>query len=229
MNPIRTLLSSRKLTLAAIALAVVSLAPSAYANPITINFDSVAVAPGASVSGATVTNYLAGYGVTLSGMLPGESAYIFNASTTPWMAVPSSPNVFIVGGINPIDTVTLNFATPADNFSFDRVGNIAAYSPSGTTKGPWSATAYNAANVSLGSVGEGYIGTYGDVPTVSFSLLFSGIDHIAFTGNSYGFAGTNMPILDDFSFTSTSVPEPASLALVSLGLVGVGFIRRKKA
>lgn len=201
----------------------------AYANLVTINFDSVAVAPATSLSGAPVTSYLAGYGVTLSGMLPGETANIYNASTTPWMATPSSPNVFIVGGINPIDTVTLNFATPVDNFSFDRVGNIAAYSPSGTIKGSWFATAYNASNVILGSVGEGLISTYSDVPTQTFSLAFQGIYHIDFTGNSYNFAGTNMPVLDNLTFTSSPVPVPAAAWLLGSGLLGLMGVARRKA
>jgi hypothetical protein len=203
------------------------LASSAYANVVNIDFDSLSVAPGSSISGAPVTNYLASYGITLSGMLAGESEYVLNASNINWVSSHSGPNVFFVGGINPIDTFTLNFSTAVDNFSFDRIGNVAAYSPSGTTKGPWSAVAYDAANNVLGSIGEGYIGTYGDVPTQTFTLANTGIDHIAFTGNSFNFAGTNLPMMDNFSFTA-EVPEPGTCALFLAGLVALGFIGRRR-
>ncbi len=204
------------------------LAPGAYADTVNVTFDQLSIPPGSSVTGAPVTNYLAGYGISLSGMLSGESASIVNASSIQWMATPSLPNVFIVGGINPIDTFTLNFSSVVDNFSFDRVGNIAAYSPSGTTKGPWSATAYDASNNILGSVGEGYIGTYADVPTQTFTLADTGIAYIAFTGNSYNFAGTNLPVMDNLSFTTSPVPEPETYAMMLVGLGLLGFMARRR-
>jgi hypothetical protein len=219
-----------KLTFVTLPLAVALFSQSAYADTVTINFDSVAVAPGSLLSGAPVTSYLGGYGLTLSGMLPGEAAYIFNASTTAWMDVPSLPNIFLVGGHPNIDTFTLNFATPVDNFSFDRVGNVAAYSPTGTIKGSWSATAYNASNVSLGSVGEGLFATYSDVPTLSFSLAVQGIDHIDFIGNSYGFAGNDLPNMDNITFTTpvSPVPEPETYAMLLAGLGLIGFMARRR-
>ena len=200
------------------------LTPSAYADTVNISFDSLSVAPGGYVSGAPVTSYLAGYGITLSGMLPGEVAVVLYAPT--YMDVPSSPNVFTVWGANPA-TVTLNFSTLIDNFSFDRVGTFAAYSPSGTTRGPWSATAYNASNSILGTVGEGYIGTFSDLPTKTFTLAATGIDHIYFTGNHLGFAGSNMPIMDNYSFT-TPVPEPETYAMLLAGLGLLGFAARRR-
>lgn len=200
------------------------LAPSAYAATVNVDFDSLSVAPGSYVTGAPVTDYLAEYGITLSGMSAGEDAGVLYAPT--YMDVPSSPNVFTVWGANPA-TVTLNFSTLIDNFSFDRVGTFAAYSPSGTTRGPWSATAYDASNSVLGTVGEGYIATYGDLPTQTFTLAATGIDHIFFTGDHLGYAGSSMPIMDNLSFT-TPVPEPDTYAMLMAGLGLMGWVARRR-
>jgi len=47
--------------------------------------------------------------------------------------------------------------------------------------------------------------------------------------NSFTISSSNFPIIDNLAFgDSVSVPEPASLALLSLGLAGIGFSRKKK-
>ena len=206
-------------------LVVAFLTPIAYADTVTINFDSFAIPPITPLTGTPVTDYLAGYGVTLSGMLPGEVAFIINLPGPPY-EVPSPPNVFSAnGGFNGVNTLTLNFSTPVDNFSFDRIGTYAyPGSPSGTVMGPWSATAYNTSNVSLGTVGNGWIATYDEVPIESFTFAAQGISHIDFLGNSFNYAGFALPCIDNLTFTTTSVPEPSTLFLLGSGLMGLGGI-----
>lgn len=91
---------------------------------------------------------------------------------------------------------------------------------------------------------EGFLlgaSTYSRTITVSstsptyFNLNFLDIDRLNFSS----FGGTETPgfsgrgahfVLDNFTYNETvSVPEPTSMALLGLGLAGVGFARKKKA
>ncbi len=217
-----------KITLAAMALAVASLAPSAHAGPVVINFDSFVVAPGGQLSGAPLTSYLAGYGVTISGEQPGQIPVVYNcAFPGSDQQAPSPPNMFWGGSVTPIATMTLNFSTPVSNFSFETPGYLAEYySPSGVTLGPWSATAYKAAGVILGSTGQGAIGTYSDIPIQTYTIAAQGIKYINFTGDNYYFYGSTIPWMDNLTFTTSTVPLPGAIWLLGSGLLGLAGLRR---
>lgn len=94
-------------------------------------------------------------------------------------------------------------------------------------------TAFDASNAFVGSVTSAFTsnlalsGDPGSSPNEFLSLASaSGIARVTITGNSLGGSFT----LDDLTLPdSTRVPEPASLALLALGLLGIGFSHRKQA
>lgn len=204
---------SGKIALAVIVLATAFMAPLAKAQ--VINFDAVDTS-GGTVTGATVTSYLAGYGVSFStsyAIYPVIEPY----PVTGWMTPVSGSNSFGPQGLASAFSYTLSFANPLDALSFTRPG----FSPAHMSA--WSAKAYAADNTLLASVGEGMTT---NAAQATFTLTGSGIDYVVFTDDAQSFAGTNFR-MDDLTLTA-AVPEPEIYAMMGLGLGLIGWARRRK-
>lgn len=218
-----------KLAFATLPLAAALFSQSAYAATVTMNFDSLDTS-GGYITGAPVTNYLASYGVTASNLTPGSFLAVAPV-TANYLVAPSSPNIFTLWGPDANgNSFTLNFLNQVNDFSFTRTGFLGQYSPSGNVLGDWSATAYNASHIGLGAVGEPMIASYGDIPMQTFTLGYQGISSITFYANAHNWAGVQMPMMDNLTFTTTTpVPEPETYAMLLAGLGLLGFtVRRRK-
>jgi len=171
---------------------------------VTLDFGSIDTSSG-PVSGSTLTNYFAAYGITMSGVTPDSTVFVVAGNKSGFPA-PAGTNLL---GQNNVEGegFTLNFAVPVSNVSLLRGEEVGTNppSPSGIVYPEWSVTAY-AGNTALGSVGESLRSTYSDIPAQTFNLNYSGITSLVFYGNAENVAGNASPLLTDISYTTPSNP-----------------------
>jgi hypothetical protein len=194
----------------------------ARADVVTVNFDALS-ASGGAITGAPLTSYLAGFGITLTES-SGTSVGIYDVSNVYGGGVigaTTGNNVLMQSGTTGPASYTLSFATALLSFQFDTVSNITS-----NLLPAWSATAFDASNVTLSTAGNSSLSVGGNAQT--YLLNGPGIESVTFYGNAEGLAGfTNQPI--DTLVLTTAVPEPSTWAMMLLGFAGIGFMayRRK--
>lgn len=158
----------------------------------TINFDALD-ATGGPVSGAALSNYLAQWGVTISGVTSGSQMLVLddrNVYGGGIIVSPSGHNTLHESQNGPIH-FTLNFSVPQSSVSFTRAG-LGATLSSFTA---WSAHAFNASNTEVSTATEGTI-IAANLPPRTFTLTGPGITSVRWDANNVS-QGFSSIVLDD--------------------------------
>jgi hypothetical protein len=118
--------------------------------------------------------------------------------------IPSAPNFATGSASDFLTDLVLTFDTFATSVGASNVSHSS-----------WLLTAFDVAGSVLGTVNSS---AFPD------TVLLSGIGNI----KTAVFSTTSQYGIDDLIFDTSKVPEPGSLALAAIGLVGIGLFRRKK-
>ncbi|HWD18888.1 MAG TPA: immunoglobulin domain-containing protein [Verrucomicrobiae bacterium] len=175
-----------------------------------IDFEALNAVAG-SVSGAALSNYLAGYGVTLSNVTAGSSLAVQNDRNIlngGLVQASSGDNILTQTGAGGSVSYRLAFSQPYASITWTRPALFA--SRGGLIAPAWRAHAFNNLGAEVGSVGESQAVTFNNLPAKTFTLLGPNIASVRFDANNTIGSFANLP-LDDL-LLSTASPG-ASLAV----------------
>jgi hypothetical protein len=172
----------------------------ALLTAVVVNFDSLP-ASGGPVAGSELSDYLAGFGVTLSHVTPGTQVGVYDSRTvSDGRLVPPSPfNIIAQAGSSGPVSYELDFSSPQDSFSVTRPffhpGSTGYLLPE------WHAYAYDSSGNLLASTGEFTKAVFFDLPAEQFVLNVPGIDHVVIASDGHNVAAI-AATLDDFVLSS---------------------------
>lgn len=214
-------------------------APFAYGVPVWVDWTTGNTQPFANSSGAvgTVSYYTADFSVKTLRISSPDAGFPFPNPLDLFYFLGTSDGSIIItfDGVSPgtQSLFTLGNLRPTNRFlvsAFDNAGTLISLA-SWANKGEYRiATDNNGPNLwdPVTGVMEG-AGTIGDVPTENAQHLFFGLTSDT-AKIRVDFIAVENPTADNvhFGIAGSAIPEPSSLALMSLGLAVIG-IRRKKS
>jgi hypothetical protein len=171
-----------------------------------------------SVTGVTTIDFNSGCGYTtcsgayqiVSGSVSGQYAQPAGTSS-PYLTVPNPSSS---------GSATFSLGTQADYFGLFW-GSIDSYNSITFLSGGNVVATYSGTNI-VGAFANGNQVSYSSNRYINFFFTGESFDTIRLTSNGFAFES------DNHAFRTASVPEPGTLALLGLGLMGVGFARRRK-
>lgn len=208
---------------------VLTLALCGAARADTVTFDELD-ASASSVTGAALTNYLSGHGISITGLTSGTQMVVASEDVIYGgnvVQAPSPNNVLGQQGTAYAASFTLTFDSAVSNVSFDRVGILGAINP--TSFPYWSATVFSTGGTQLASVYENLASYYYNLAPKNFAFNFSDVGSIRFDGNANGYAAFTNVLIDNVTFTPSKVPDAtATLPLLAGALAALGAMMHRQ-